>query len=162
MGCITDLILLPIKILIIPFRILENILEAPGKSIDRSLGRTRCPRCRSSDLIKTGRKWHCNHCGRNFRWNTPSKRKQTITQQRKYPSRLKSEIKIKTPADTSHAPRPATHNPPRRSEGRKDGKGKNIKGTTRAISFNSLNNCFPQNGNSDCNSVYKKNKRRQN
>ena len=67
MGCLMDILLLPFKILMLPFKALRSIVEAPRKSIDKTLGRTKCPWCRSANVMKAGRKWHCNDCGRVFR-----------------------------------------------------------------------------------------------
>ena len=67
MGCLVQLITLPFQILLLPFKLLGSLFEAPNKAIDNTLGRTKCPRCRSANVMKAGRKWHCNDCGRNFR-----------------------------------------------------------------------------------------------
>ncbi len=51
-----SVVLIPLKFFLIPFKILRSFVEAPRKEIDKSLGRTRCPSCRSSDVYKYGRK----------------------------------------------------------------------------------------------------------
>ena len=55
------------RFLTLPFAIIGRMFEAPRKSIDKTLGRTKCPRCRSANVRKAGRKWHCNDCGRDFK-----------------------------------------------------------------------------------------------
>lgn len=67
MGCLTQLITLPFQLLLLPFKLLGNIFEGGNKAVDRTLGRTKCPRCRSGNVMRYGGKWHCNDCGRNFR-----------------------------------------------------------------------------------------------
>ena len=67
MGCLTELIALPFKLLLAPFKLIQHMIEAPRKTVDKTLGRTKCPRCRSANVMRAGGKWHCNDCGRNFR-----------------------------------------------------------------------------------------------
>ena len=67
MGCLLELITLPFKVILAPFKLLQRSVEEPRKMVDRTLGRTKCPRCRSANVMKAGGKWHCNDCGRNFR-----------------------------------------------------------------------------------------------
>lgn len=47
----------------------KKIIEAPNRSMDKAFGKTKCPNplCRSADVIKMGRKWHCRKCGRDFK-----------------------------------------------------------------------------------------------
>ena len=67
MGCLGQLIALPFQILLLPFKIIGGFFEGANKTVDNTLGRTKCPRCRSATVMKAGGKWHCNECGRNFR-----------------------------------------------------------------------------------------------
>ena len=47
----------------------RSIIEKPGRSLDKAFGKTKCPNplCRSADVIKMGKKWHCKKCGRDFK-----------------------------------------------------------------------------------------------
>lgn len=67
MGCFFQLITLPIQILLFPFKMLFGVFESGNKAVDKTLGRTKCPRCRSANVMRAGGRWHCNDCGRNFR-----------------------------------------------------------------------------------------------
>ena len=67
MEWLIKLILFPFKLLFWPFRMLMGIFESGNKAVDSTLGRTKCPRCRSANVMKAGGKWHCNDCGRDFR-----------------------------------------------------------------------------------------------
>ena len=67
MGCLIQLITIPFRIALWPFRMIGRMFEAPNKVIDNALGRTKCPRCRSANVMRYGGRWHCNDCGRNFR-----------------------------------------------------------------------------------------------
>lgn len=51
------------------FKFLRGQVEKPGRKIDKAMGRTRCPnpRCRSANVIRMGKKWHCQQCGRDFK-----------------------------------------------------------------------------------------------
>lgn len=55
------------KLLFWPFVLLRRMFESGNKAVDSTLGRTKCPRCRSANVMRAGGKWHCNECGRNFR-----------------------------------------------------------------------------------------------
>ena len=67
MGWIIKLLLFPFKVLFFPFIWLQRTFESGNKAVDSALGRTKCPRCRSANVMRAGGKWHCNDCGRNFR-----------------------------------------------------------------------------------------------
>lgn len=67
MGCLAQLILLPIQLILLPFKLIAGVFESGNKAIDATLGRTKCPRCRSANVMRNGYRWHCNDCGRNFR-----------------------------------------------------------------------------------------------
>lgn len=67
MGCLAQLILLPIQLILLPFKLIAGVFEAGNKAVDSTLGRTKCPRCRSANVMRNGYRWHCNDCGRNFR-----------------------------------------------------------------------------------------------
>jgi len=67
MGCLAQLIMLPFQIMLLPFKMIAGVFEKGNKAIDTTLGRTKCPRCRSANVMRNGYKWHCNDCGRNFR-----------------------------------------------------------------------------------------------
>lgn len=47
----------------------RKIVETPGRKIDKAFGKTKCPNpfCRSANIEKVGRKWHCRDCGRDFK-----------------------------------------------------------------------------------------------
>lgn len=47
----------------------RKLIEAPNRETDKFLGKTKCPNplCRSANVIKMGKKWHCQKCGRDFR-----------------------------------------------------------------------------------------------
>ena len=44
-------------------------VEKPARTIDKMIGRTKCPNpfCRSANVERVGRKWHCKACGRDFK-----------------------------------------------------------------------------------------------
>ena len=67
MGCLAQLILLPIQLILLPFKLIAGVFEAGNKAVDSTLGRTKCTRCRSANVMRNGYRWHCNDCGRNFR-----------------------------------------------------------------------------------------------
>ena len=48
-------------------KMLFGMADAPARKIDKTLGRTKCPRCRSANVEKVGKKWHCKKCGRDFK-----------------------------------------------------------------------------------------------
>jgi len=48
-------------------KMLFGIAETPAKKIDKTLGRTKCPRCRSANVEQTKKGWHCRQCGRDFK-----------------------------------------------------------------------------------------------
>lgn len=47
----------------------RKIVETPTRKLDKAVGSTKCPNplCRSADVIKVGKKWHCRKCGRDFK-----------------------------------------------------------------------------------------------
>lgn len=67
MGGLFKLIGGMFKLLFWPFVLIARVFESGNKAIDSTLGRTKCPRCRSANVMRVGRKWHCNDCGRDFK-----------------------------------------------------------------------------------------------
>lgn len=47
----------------------RKTVEKPTRSIDKIFGQTKCPNplCRSANVEKRGRTWHCRSCGRDFK-----------------------------------------------------------------------------------------------
>lgn len=47
----------------------KALVESPSRHLDKALGKTKCPNpfCRSANVIKMGKKWHCQKCGRDFK-----------------------------------------------------------------------------------------------
>lgn len=65
---LVNLIMLPFKIIFFPLTLIRRDVEGSISDVDKAFDKTKCPRCRSSNVYKMGRKkWHCNNCGRNFR-----------------------------------------------------------------------------------------------
>lgn len=48
-------------------KMLLGAADAPVKKVDKALGRTKCPRCRSANVEQTKKGWHCKQCGRDFK-----------------------------------------------------------------------------------------------
>lgn len=49
-------------------KMIFGVADKPIRNIDKKLGRTKCPRCRSANVEQIkGKKWHCKQCGRDFK-----------------------------------------------------------------------------------------------
>ena len=55
------------KLFMLPFKLLAMPFKRMNRGMDKIQGKTKCPVCRSADVRKDGRMWHCNSCGRNFK-----------------------------------------------------------------------------------------------